>query len=177
MVLASTQLASHWQDKENSPMKTVVSLGRHDLNARRHRFHLRHTGFSHAPHEAVRQSRHSKSRTARTILGAGGDGPTDGPAVNTGPIVAMGQRIISLPRYLQRPAYRDINSALSTLDSDLSEVPIEYIHQKLQEVGEMCVIHIIVALASNHAPLGCMPPLQGSWPSVRRVVSLTNWRS
>jgi len=138
-MLASTQPA--FNDKENLRVGAVTYRGKHNSNARRRRFRLRHTGLSRVtPKPVCRQSRQSTSRTARTILLATeGDDPTDIPVLNTGPAAAIGQRTISLPRYLQRPAYRDIKPALSALDSNLNEVPIEYVHQKLQAVGEAYV--------------------------------------
>jgi hypothetical protein len=51
------------------------------------------------------------------------------------------QRSIQLPRYLGRPDFKEISTAaLEAVDPDLKGVALEYIHEKLQGVGQQSVL-------------------------------------
>jgi hypothetical protein len=145
MALTSTQLSS--SDKENLFAKAFASRDKRKTNTRQHHFRLRHTGFatspSHATREAARHIRHRAPIVPHKCtrgLAFEDDGLWKEPAVGITTTAAAAQRKISLPRHLQRPAYRGIASAaISAVDPVLTDVPIEYIHQELQAVGEQYV--------------------------------------
>ncbi|KAF8523778.1 hypothetical protein BU17DRAFT_43611 [Hysterangium stoloniferum] len=65
------------------------------------------------------------------------EGSSEGTAGSSSSNVAPQQRL-SFPKQLRRPPYRPISpEALSAIDPDLAEVPIEYIQDKLLASGDL----------------------------------------
>lgn len=155
MVLASTQPISSppMDNKENLKQPSSTNVLR-NTNGRRPRSRTNNTPSPVVvTREIGRETRHRRTQSppATPAVQApltpthGVRFPVEDPDVEmtdaTPPSTSSDtQQSIQLPRYLRRPAFKDISpAALDVIDEDLKGVPTEYIIEKLQVIGQQWV--------------------------------------
>jgi hypothetical protein len=74
----------------------------------------------------------------RRVAGDAGLGPRTSARADASPATA--EEVLALPRELQRPAFREVSrTALTAIDGEPADVPIQYLQDKLRDFGERYV--------------------------------------
>ena len=137
MAYASTQ--STFNFKENVSVKHFASR-RRDTHARRQRSRPHNTSYVPSRRHPTREAGRRTSYSTPVARPHGFDVDIEDEPSTSHAATAHSPKT-SLPRHLRRPAFRAISpAAISAIDPDLRDVPIEFIHRKIRGVSDQCVL-------------------------------------
>lgn len=123
---------------ENVSLTSSNRIGRnHNTHTRRQRFRLQNTSLGpsrwHATREVARRTSHAAPVVAPTRVF---DLTSMMESTNLNESRSKSYST-SLPRHLRRPAFRKVNpAAIAVIEPELSNVSVDFIQQKIHDIGE-----------------------------------------
>ncbi|GJJ14749.1 hypothetical protein Clacol_010593 [Clathrus columnatus] len=142
---------------ENVSLTSSNRIGRnHNTHTRRQRFRLQNTGNpGQSRWYATRDAARRVSHTAPVVAPSRAfDFSAMMDSINLNE--ERTKSSTSLPRQLRRPAFRKVNpAAISAIEPDLSKVSVDFIQQKIHDIGEE--MYYMVQQTSAKCPKGRLP--------------------